>query len=132
VTITEALAHTCHKLEYLELSFCSFASEPLICNDIQYVPTQSLKFLDLDGCENISKKVIYDIFCMVKSCLYDLDNVQLYQLDIGHPIGQSILRLHDEDVSTIATHSTKENIRLVNKKKPKSKREKMKSTRNLL
>ncbi|CAI2191532.1 3998_t:CDS:1, partial [Funneliformis geosporum] len=32
--ITEALAHTCHKLEYLDLSCCSFVNESSICNII--------------------------------------------------------------------------------------------------
>ncbi|PKY29203.1 hypothetical protein RhiirB3_445747 [Rhizophagus irregularis] len=30
--VTETLAHTCHKLEHLELSGCSFVSELSICN----------------------------------------------------------------------------------------------------
>src|SRR6266496_3555535 len=30
--VTEALAHTCHKLEYLNLDCCDFVSEPSICN----------------------------------------------------------------------------------------------------
>src|SRR2546423_14465080 len=79
--VTEALAHICHKLEYLDLSSCSFVSEPSICNVIRSYPKLqhldlsccnitsmtikeiarsylNLKFLDLDGCENISKKAM--------------------------------------------------------------------------
>src|SRR2546423_2910537 len=79
--VTEALAHTCHKLEYLDLDCCKFVSEPLICNVICSCPKLqhlnlgccnitsmaikeiarsclNIKFLALDGCENISKKTI--------------------------------------------------------------------------
>src|SRR6266496_6504257 len=79
--VTEALAHTCHKLEYLNLDCCDFVSEPSICNVIRSYPKLqhlnlsccnitsmtikeiarsclNLKFLDLDGCENISKKAM--------------------------------------------------------------------------
>ena len=79
--VTEALAHTCHKLEYLDLDCCDFVSEPSICNVIRSCPKLqhlnlsccnitsmtikeiarsclNLKFLDLDGCENISKKAM--------------------------------------------------------------------------
>jgi Leucine-rich repeat (LRR) protein len=79
--VTEALAHSCHKLEYLDLSCCSFVSKPSICNVIcsctklQHLNLThckitsttikeiarlclNLKFLDLEGCENISKKAI--------------------------------------------------------------------------
>ena len=53
--VTEALAHTCHKLEYLELSCCTFVSEPLICNVIRSCP--KLQYLELIYC-NINKKAI--------------------------------------------------------------------------
>ncbi len=79
--VTEALAHTCHKLEYLDLDSCDFVSEPSICNVIRSCPKLqhlnlsycnitsktieeiarsclNLKFLDLEGCENISKKAM--------------------------------------------------------------------------
>ncbi len=36
--VTEALAHTCHKLEYLDLDCCDFISEPSICNIIRSCP----------------------------------------------------------------------------------------------
>ncbi|GES85244.1 hypothetical protein GLOIN_2v1762487 [Rhizophagus clarus] len=79
--VTEALAHSCHKLEYLDLSCCDFVSEPSICNIICSCPKLqhlnlrgcnitseiikeiaclcvNLKFLDLEGCENISRKAM--------------------------------------------------------------------------
>ena len=36
--VTEALAHTCHKLEYLDLDCCKFVSESSICNVIRSCP----------------------------------------------------------------------------------------------
>ena len=79
--VTEALAHSCHKLEYLDLSCCEFVSKPSICNVIRSCPKLqhlslrycnitstiikeiarsylNLKFLDLEGCKNISKKAM--------------------------------------------------------------------------
>jgi hypothetical protein len=79
--VTEAIAHTCHRLEHLGLSGCSFVSEPSICNVIrscsklQHLNLShcnitstiikeiarsclSLKILDLEECENISKKAM--------------------------------------------------------------------------
>ena len=79
--VTEALANTCHKLEYLDLDCCKFVSEPSICNVIRSCPKLqhlnlsccnitsitikeiarsclNIKFLALDGCENISKKAM--------------------------------------------------------------------------
>ena len=79
--ITEAIAHTYHKLEHLKLSGCSFVSELSICNIIRsclklqhfnfsYCNITSktieeiahsclnLKSPDLEGCENISKKAM--------------------------------------------------------------------------
>src|ERR1043165_1660678 len=79
--ITEALTHFCHKLEYLDLSGCTFISELSICNvirscqKIQHLSfgycnitsttikeiarsCPNLKFLDLEGCRNISKEAI--------------------------------------------------------------------------
>ncbi|GES90370.1 kinase-like domain-containing protein [Rhizophagus clarus] len=79
--VTEALAHSCHKLEYLDLSCCDFVSVPSICNIIRSCPKLqhlnlggcnitsktikeiahsclNLKFLDLEGCENISRKTM--------------------------------------------------------------------------
>ncbi|RIA87591.1 hypothetical protein C1645_827591 [Glomus cerebriforme] len=79
--VTEAVAYTCHKLEYLDLSCCSFVGELSICNIIRSCPRLqhlklrycnitsmtikeiacsclNLKFLDLKGCENISKKAM--------------------------------------------------------------------------
>ncbi|RGB21353.1 hypothetical protein C1646_778266 [Rhizophagus diaphanus] len=83
--VTEALAHTCHKLEHLELSGCSFVSELSICNvirscprlqhlELRYCNTTSttireiarlsfnLKFLELEGCKNISKKAMDHLY----------------------------------------------------------------------
>ena len=77
--ITEALIHTCHKLEYLDLVYCAFVSESSICNIIHFClklqhlnlgycnitsmtirkiacSCLNLKSLNLKGCENISKK----------------------------------------------------------------------------
>jgi hypothetical protein len=45
--VTEALAHFCHKLEYLDLSCCSFVSEPLICNVTVFVHARSFNILTL-------------------------------------------------------------------------------------
>jgi Leucine-rich repeat (LRR) protein len=82
--VIEALAYTCHKLEHLELDGCSFVSELSICNVIHSCPRLqylelgycnitsttireiarsclNLKFLDLDGCENISKKAMHQL-----------------------------------------------------------------------
>ncbi|CAI2189118.1 4552_t:CDS:2, partial [Funneliformis geosporum] len=79
--VTEVLAYSCYKLEYLNLGGCVFVSEASICNvirsclklqhlNLSYCNITSmtirkitrlslnLKFLDLDGCENISKKVM--------------------------------------------------------------------------
>src|SRR5581483_1857435 len=79
--LVEALAQTCHKLEWLNVGGCSFISESSICNVIRSCPKLqhldlgfckifnvtikeiahsclNLKFLDLKGCENISKKDI--------------------------------------------------------------------------
>ena len=79
--VTEALAHSCHKLEYLDLSGCTFISELSICNVIHSCPKiqhlslgycnitsttireiprscLNLKSLDLEGCENISQKAM--------------------------------------------------------------------------
>ncbi|GES89914.1 hypothetical protein GLOIN_2v1848414 [Rhizophagus clarus] len=79
--VTEALAHTCHKLEYLDISCCTFISELSICNVIRSCPKlqhlslgccnitsttikeiarsrPNLKFLDLEGCRNISKEAM--------------------------------------------------------------------------
>ena len=79
--VTEALAYTCHKLEYLDISCCRFISELSICNVIRSCPKLqhlnledcnitsktikeiahsclNLKSLDLEGCKNISKKAI--------------------------------------------------------------------------
>ncbi|RIA99101.1 hypothetical protein C1645_731116 [Glomus cerebriforme] len=79
--VTEALAHTYHKLEYLDLNSYDFISKPSICNVICFYPKLqhlnlsycnitsktikeiarsclNLKSLDLEGCENISKKAI--------------------------------------------------------------------------
>jgi Leucine-rich repeat (LRR) protein len=79
--VTEALAHTCHKLEYLDLDYCEFVSEPSIynvicsCLKLQHLNLSccnitsitikeiacsclNLKSLDLEGCENISKKAM--------------------------------------------------------------------------
>ncbi|PKK59796.1 hypothetical protein RhiirC2_794304 [Rhizophagus irregularis] len=79
--VTEALAYSYYKLEYLDLSCCEFVSELLICNIIHSCPNLqhfnfihcnitsitikeiacsclNLKFLDLEGCKNISKKTM--------------------------------------------------------------------------
>jgi hypothetical protein len=79
--VTKAIAHTCHKLEHFELSSCSFVSEPSICNVIRSCPrlqhlelgycnitsttireiarsSLNLKFLELEGCKNISEKAM--------------------------------------------------------------------------
>jgi hypothetical protein len=79
--VTKVLAHSCHKLEYLDLGCCDFVSEPSICNVIrfysklQYLNLShcnitstaikeiahscfNLKSLDLEECENISKKAM--------------------------------------------------------------------------
>ena len=79
--VIEALAHICHKLEYLDLDYCDFVNELSICNVIRSCPKLqhlnlgycnitsitirkiarsclNLKSLDLKRCENISKKAI--------------------------------------------------------------------------
>jgi len=79
--VVEALAHTCHEIEYLDLGGCDFITEPSICNVIRSCPKlqhlklgfcdisdktieeiarscPNLKYLDLDSCENISEKVV--------------------------------------------------------------------------
>ncbi len=61
--ITETLAHTCHKLEYLDLNCCSFVSELSICNVICSYP--KLQCLNLSYC-NITSKTIEEI---ARSCL---------------------------------------------------------------
>ncbi|PKK56584.1 hypothetical protein RhiirC2_799705 [Rhizophagus irregularis] len=52
--VTEAIAHTCHKLEYLDLGDCGFVSEPSICNVIRSCP--KLQHLDLSYCDITTKK----------------------------------------------------------------------------
>ncbi|CAJ0873538.1 5295_t:CDS:2, partial [Entrophospora sp. SA101] len=77
----EAIAHTCHKLEYLELDGNDFITNSSICNVIRSCPKLQhlalaycklsnatireiarscpiLKYLDLEGVKNISKKAI--------------------------------------------------------------------------
>uniref|UniRef100_U9T476 RNI-like protein n=1 Tax=Rhizophagus irregularis (strain DAOM 181602 / DAOM 197198 / MUCL 43194) TaxID=747089 RepID=U9T476_RHIID len=79
--VTEVLAYSYYKLEYLDLSCYKFVSELLICNIICSCPNLqhlnfihcnitsmtikeiacsclNLKFLDLEGCKNISKKTM--------------------------------------------------------------------------
>jgi hypothetical protein len=75
--VTEAVAHRCYKLKYLDLSCCSFVFCNVICSclklqhlNLRYCNITSmtikkiahlrfnLKSLDLEGCENISKKAI--------------------------------------------------------------------------
>ncbi|PKY33422.1 hypothetical protein RhiirB3_452287, partial [Rhizophagus irregularis] len=46
--VTEALAHSCHKLEYLDLSGCTFISELSICNVIRSCP--KIQHLSLGNC----------------------------------------------------------------------------------
>jgi hypothetical protein len=75
------IAQSCHKLEYLNISYCTEILEPSICNIIRSCPKLqhlslrfceisdmtikeiacsclNLKYLDLKGCENISKEAI--------------------------------------------------------------------------
>jgi hypothetical protein len=75
------VSHKCHKLKYFDLNCCSFISELLICNVIHSCPKLqhlnlgycnitsmiirkiaysclNLNSLDLEGCENISKKAM--------------------------------------------------------------------------
>jgi Leucine-rich repeat (LRR) protein len=72
-TIIGALAHTCHKLEYLDICACTFATETSIRNAIRSCPNlqylnlsyckitnvtieeiaRHLKFLVLEGCDDI-------------------------------------------------------------------------------
>ncbi|GBB87530.1 hypothetical protein RclHR1_00140034 [Rhizophagus clarus] len=75
--ITEALAHTCHKLEYLDISSVKLLICNVICScpKLQHLNLEgchitsktikeiarsflSLNSLDLEGCENISKKAM--------------------------------------------------------------------------
>ncbi|RHZ84503.1 hypothetical protein Glove_80g19 [Diversispora epigaea] len=79
--VIEALAHICHELEYLDLGRCGFITEPSICNVICSCPKlqhlnlgfcnisnttieeiarsrPNLKYLGLEGCENISEKLV--------------------------------------------------------------------------
>ncbi|CAG8741746.1 26688_t:CDS:2, partial [Racocetra persica] len=65
--VTEALAHTCYKLEYLDLSCCSFVSESSICNVIHSCP--KLQHFNLSFCE-ISNITIKEI---AHSCLKNFD-----------------------------------------------------------
>ena len=76
-----AIANSCHKLEYLNISYRTEILEPSICNIIRSCPKLqhlslrfceitdmtikeiacsclNLKYLDLKGCENISKEAI--------------------------------------------------------------------------
>ncbi|CAG8494708.1 3732_t:CDS:10, partial [Diversispora eburnea] len=53
--VTEALAHTCHKLEYLDPDCCDFVSEPSICNVIRSCP--KLQHLNLSYC-NITRPTV--------------------------------------------------------------------------
>ncbi|CAI2191492.1 4414_t:CDS:2, partial [Funneliformis geosporum] len=57
--VIEALAYTCHKLEHLELNgYCNITSitiREIACSCL------NLKFLDLDRCENISKKAMHQL-----------------------------------------------------------------------
>ncbi|CAI2191193.1 14601_t:CDS:1, partial [Funneliformis geosporum] len=75
------ITQSCHKLEYLNISYCTEILEPSICNIIYSCPKLwhlslrfceisdmtikeiacsclNLKYLDLKGCENISKEAI--------------------------------------------------------------------------
>ena len=61
--VTEALAHTCHKLEYLDLICCAFVSELSICNVIRSY--SKLQHLNLKYC-NITSMTIREI---ARSCL---------------------------------------------------------------
>ncbi len=79
--VVEAVASTCHKLEYLDLGGCEFITKPSICNVIRSCPKLqhlelgycdisdttikeiahsclNLKYLSLEDCENISEKII--------------------------------------------------------------------------
>jgi len=80
--VVEAVASTCHELEYLDLGGCGFITESSICNVIRSCPKlqhlelgfcdisnrtieeiarscPNLKYLDLDSCEkNVSRKVV--------------------------------------------------------------------------
>ncbi|CAG8684195.1 17226_t:CDS:2 [Gigaspora margarita] len=79
--VVEAIASTCHELEYLDLRECGFITELSVCNVIRSCPKLqylelgfcnisdttikeisysclNLKYLNLEGCENISEKII--------------------------------------------------------------------------
>jgi hypothetical protein len=92
--VTEAIAHTSHKLEYLDLSGCSFVSEPSICNVIRSCPR--LQHLELRYC-NITSTTIREIarschdlkFLSLESCKGISRNVQS-PLDITNPMSWPI------------------------------------------
>ncbi|GBC43634.2 hypothetical protein GLOIN_2v1780675 [Rhizophagus irregularis DAOM 181602=DAOM 197198] len=50
--VTEVLAYSYYKLEYLDLSCYNMTIKEIACSCL------NLKFLDLEGCKNISKKTM--------------------------------------------------------------------------
>ncbi|RHZ86725.1 hypothetical protein Glove_46g11 [Diversispora epigaea] len=95
--VVEAVANTCHELEYLDLGGCGFITEPSICNVIRFCPKLqhlelefcdisdttikeiarsclNLKYLDLDSCENISKEVVKRLNLSIHIENYDSSN----------------------------------------------------------
>ncbi|CAG8797686.1 11191_t:CDS:2, partial [Dentiscutata erythropus] len=69
--VVEAVASTCHELEYLDLGGCGFITELSVCNVIRSCP--KLQHLELGFCD-ISDKTIKEIACSCPNLKYlDLD-----------------------------------------------------------
>ncbi|CAG8810649.1 26966_t:CDS:2, partial [Dentiscutata erythropus] len=70
--VVEAVASTCHELEYLDLGGCGFITEPSVYNVIR--SCLKLKHLELGFC-NIYNKTIKEIACSYPNLKYlDLDS----------------------------------------------------------
>jgi len=72
--VVEALAHTCHELEYLELGGCGFITEASICNVIRSCP--KLQHLELGFCD-ISNTTIKEIACSCPNLKYHMNSLIL-------------------------------------------------------
>ncbi|CAG8849959.1 34830_t:CDS:1, partial [Gigaspora margarita] len=95
--VVEAVAGTCHELEYLDLGGCGFITQPSICNVIRSCPKLhhldlgfcditneaireiarsclNLKFLGLEGCKNISEKLVKQLNPSIHLENYDSSN----------------------------------------------------------